>query len=319
MKTTTPLFFLVLLFGCQSNQPSESPPNSIPKDWSQGCSKTDVEFHSVNTGEVNLHVACKGEGPVIILLHGFPEFWYGWYGPMNVLAEHYTVVVPDQRGYNLSDKPPAIEDYVIPKLVEDIKGLMDVVAPDKLAALGAHDWGGPIGWLVAHLYGERIEKLIMVNGPHPNILSRERANNPEQQQASGYMDFFRSPNSEDVLAANDFEVLQGIFQDILTEEEMAIYKEAWGQPDALRSGLNWYRANTGDNESSDSLPDITVQMPTKILWGMKDSALLPGNLVGLEEYVPNLSIQEFPDATHWIIHEEPQAVSAAMLEFLQGE
>ena len=114
-------------------------------------------------------------------------------------------------------------------------------------------------------------------------------------------------------------MLRGFFENVHTEETMAIYKEAWGQPDALKSGLNWYRANTGDNESSDSLPDVTVQIPPKVLWGMKDTALLPGNLIGLEEYVPNLSIQEFPDAPHWIIHEEPQAISTAMLEFIQGE
>jgi pimeloyl-ACP methyl ester carboxylesterase len=252
-----------------------------------------------------------------VFLHGFPEFWYGWKWVMDELAGEFRLVVPDQRGYNLSDKPAELEAYHITKLVGDIVGLIDALDTGKVI-LVAHDWGGVVAWALGAAYPELLDKLVILNAPHPQVFARELAENPEQQAASTYITWFMNEGFEDTLAANDFAFLVGtVFNDSFTEQDKAAYKAAWGQPGALKAGLNWYRANFVDGTPSTG-EVIIDKVPTLVLWGMKDTALLPGNLVGLDEYVTDLTIQKFEDATHWIAHEEAAGVAQAIREFVNS-
>jgi epoxide hydrolase 4 len=205
---------------------------------------------------------------------------------------------------------------VLPLRLDHLVGdVVDMLAAiDGPVVLVGHDWGGGVAWAVASRHPDLIEGLVIVNGPHLNVFADELANNPDQTQAFSYVDSFVQPGFEDTLAANDFFLLSFGFTDLFTDEEMAAYKVAWGQERALEGGLNWYRANF-----EDSLPIITeelnVSVPTLVVWGMKDEALLPGNLDGLDAYVSDLTIQEVPEGTHWVAHEQPIVVADAIRTF----
>lgn len=279
------------------------------------CPLDQTGYATVNVGDIALNVACRGEGQAIVFLHGFPEFSYAWEGVMEQLAKEYRLIAPDQRGFNLSDKPEGIPSYHIDHLVGDIATLLDVTGEPSPILVG-HDWGGPVAWIVAHQVPEKLKALVIVNGPHPDIYLRELAENPQQKQASAYIDLLLGPDSANLLAANDFALLKAqVFNDSFSEEDRAAYVTAWSQPGALDSMINWYRANL-DFKAGVTLPkNITVELPTLVLWGMKDTALLPGNLVGLGDYVSNLKVVEFPEATHWIEHEDPKGIADAIRAF----
>lgn len=282
------------------------------------CPTDETGYATINVNEIALNVACRGQGPAIVFLHGFPEFSYAWENVMKELASEYRLIAPDQRGFNLSDKPEGIDAYHVDHLVEDIVTLLDVINEPKPILVG-HDWGGPIAWIVAHKHPEKLKALVIANGPHPDIYLRELTENPEQKQASAYISLLLGPDSANLLSANDFALLKAqVFNDSFSEEDRAAYVTAWGQPNALPSMINWYRANL-DFESGVTLPkNITVDIPTLVLWGMKDTALLSGNLVGLGNYVSNLKVIEFPNATHWIEHEDPKGIANAIREFDNG-
>ncbi len=303
---------LLLLLGC--------PPASDDDDaieaadpWADGCDAAAPELRMIDVGEVSLHVACQGSGPTLVLLHGFPEFWMGWSAVMNELASEFRLIAPDQRGYNVSDKPFSVDDYRLDLLVADIGGLIDVLGGP--VTLVGHDWGGGVAWAAATDLGERVDRLVIMNAPHMNVFADLLANDPAQQQAFSYLDFFVTPGFEDTMVANDFSFLTSSLGDALSADELVLYKEAWGQPRAIEGGLNWYRANF-----TDGLPNVDrelfVDVPTLVLWGMDDEALLPTNMTGLGPYVSDLTTEEVQGASHWIAHEVPGRVADSIRAFI---
>ena len=210
----------------------------------------------VTVNGVRLHCVTAGpatqsdtDAPLMMFLHGFPEFWYEWKAQLREFAKDHLVVAPDMRGYNLSDKPAEVDAYRVPALIEDIRGLADHFRTGKKFVLVAHDWGGALAWVFAMAYPEALEKLIIINAPHPKIFRELLASDPGQQQASQYMLLFRSPMAEAQLTANNYgaltEVVLGelLRSGKLTETDKAEYVKAWSQPGALTGGLNYYRAS----------------------------------------------------------------------------
>jgi pimeloyl-ACP methyl ester carboxylesterase len=196
--------------------------------------------------------------------------------------------------------------------------------------LVGHDWGGIVAWATAMACPEIVERLVIVNAPHPKIFERELRENPKQQEASQYMLVFRSPQAEAMLSANNFAMMQetilgdGIRQGYISEDDRKAYLEAWSQPGALTGGLNYYRAakvgpGDGGQEAFKTRPmaSFEVKMPTLVIWGEKDPYLLTGNLIGLDQYVPKLTVERIPDATHWVVHEMPARVNELIRDFLE--
>jgi epoxide hydrolase 4 len=286
------------------------------------------EYAEVNG--VRLHYARAGRGPLMIFLHGFPEFWYEWKQQLAEFSRDHTAVAPDLRGYNLSSKPDELSAYQIPQLVEDVRAL----SAQLLASTGgstftlvAHDWGGVVAWVFAAQHPEMLERLVIVNAPHPTIFSRELRENPAQQKASEYMLMFRSAEAEALLSENDYDWLKrAVLGRNPSPEDEDAYLEAWSQPGALTGGLNYYRAAAigpppagaaaADAPRAPALPSIVVRVPTLVIWGEKDTALLTGNLNGLEQVVPKLTVRRIPDGTHWVVREKAADVNKYIREFL---
>lgn len=286
------------------------------------------DFAQING--LRFHYAINGTGKTMLFLHGFPEFWYEWRNLLVEFGKDHQAVAPDLRGYNLSEKPGEVGDYAVRHLVADIRGFFDHFSPGEKGILVAHDWGGAVAWAFAIAYPEYLEKLIIINAPHPAIFARELASNPEQQKASAYMLMFRGEGAEDLLSRNNYRGLQrAVFEsstkpELFTVEDRAAYLAAWSQPGALTGGLNYYRASrigppTGDEEAKPLSNDksLVINVPTLVIWGQKDTALLEGNLKGLEHYVPHLTIRRIPTGSHWVIHEEPKQICELMRDFLK--
>jgi epoxide hydrolase 4 len=283
--------------------------------------------------------ATAGAGNLILFLHGFPEFWYAWKEQLVEFGRDHLAVAPDMRGYNLSSKPAELERYEIKQLVGDVRALVAHLGATSCVLVG-HDWGGVVAWAAAIACPELVEKLVIINSPHPGIFQRELAENPAQQQASQYMLLIRSPEAEAMISANNFELWQkgilaeGLRQGYFTEADRQAYVEAWSQPGALTGGLNYYRAakigppaaqaapltGTGEEASrrKSKFPSLDVKAPTLVIWGEQDPYLLTGNLDGLDRYVPNLRVERIPDGTHWVVHEKPALVNSLIRSFLES-
>ena len=279
---------------------------------------------------VKLHYVTAGKGPLIIFLHGFPEFWYEWKNQLEEFGKDHLAVAPDMRGYNLSSKPEQLDQYQVKYLVEDVRALAEHLGHKKFI-LVAHDWGGAVAWAYAIAHPETLDKLIIINAPHPGVFARELKDNPAQQKASQYMLMFRSDKAEANLSANNYAFLvaavlgAGLKSGTMTEEDKKAYIAAWSQPGALTGGLNYYRAARvgppeGENSSNGNFAadpsKLMVNVPTLVIWGEKDTALLTGNLEGLDQFVPKLTIKRIPDGTHWVIHEKPAEVNGDIREFI---
>jgi len=317
--TALSLTWLVAVTMACSPQPADGNDDDSSQPsllWSEDCPPDQPELRRLDVGTVNLHVACIGSGPTLVMLHGFPEYWYGGWEVARQLATDFRVLLPDQRGYNLSDKPVGLDNYRVPALAEDIVGLLAEVSEEPVLLM-AHDWGGVVGWLTGAEHGEWLRGLIIANAPHPIVFARELAENPDQQSASSYVNVLTADDAEDSLSANDFGLLSYLMDGVLSDDELTLYKQAWAQPGALTAMLNWYRANF--DGLTPVLGDSTavVDVPTLVLWGMQDTALLPGNLVGLDDYVTDLQIEQFPEASHWILHEQPEDVAASVRAFAE--
>jgi len=317
-----------------------------------GAKTTGHEFADVNGVRIHYAIARpmtgENEEPaphagekLIVFLHGFPEFWYAWRKQLEEFGRDFIAVAPDMRGYNLSSKPAAVEEYDIGKLVGDVRGLVEhLAAAHHLGAarcvLVGHDWGGVVAWATAMACPEIVERLVIVNAPHPKIFERELRDNPKQREASQYMGVFRSPQAEAMLSADNFAMLQqtilddGIRQGYFSEADRQAYLEAWAQPGALTGGLNYYRAaklgppGSGGPASGGldafqtkhPMASFEVRMPTLVIWGELDPYLLIGNLNGLDQYVPKLTVERILDATHWVVHEKPARVNELIRDFL---
>jgi len=263
---------------------------------------------------VKLHYVEQGTGALILFLHGFPEFWYEWRDLIPEFASDYHAVAPDMRGYNLSDQPERVEAYQVPVIVEDVHALAVSLSAHRFVLVG-HDWGGVIAWAYASAHPEMLDKLIIVNAPHPVIFARELAGNPAQRQASAYFNLFQSPQAEAFLAQNDFALLQGLIRPWAPPAVIEEYLACWRR--GLTGALNYYRAAQLHSPVAEGLPQMnTIATPTLVIWGEKDIALLTGNLDGLDRYVTDLTVRRVPDGTHWVIHEKTAEVIRYMREFL---
>jgi pimeloyl-ACP methyl ester carboxylesterase len=271
---------------------------------------------TVAANGLKFHVARAGDGPLMLFLHGFPEYWAMW-RPMleHFGARGWCAAAPDLRGYNLSEKPAAVEAYRAKHLMADVLALAAHYTRDKFV-LVAHDWGGAVAWGVAIAHPERLEKLVMLNSPHPYLFWRELCHNPAQQRASEYMRFFRLEKAERVLSENGYARLLGAFSDLDDNSRKALVA-AWSQPGALTGGLNYYRASpmfppSADDPGAKKLQlkaeDFIIKVPTLVVWGERDTALLPGCIDGLDQVVPDLKLVRVPEASHWIAREQTARV-----------
>jgi pimeloyl-ACP methyl ester carboxylesterase len=290
-----------------------------------------IEHHTADVNGVRLHYAQSGSGQLMLFLHGFPEFWYAWKNQLDEFGRDHLAVAPDMRGFNLSSKPEGVEQYRMPLLVEDVRALAAKLgaSPTRKFILVGHDWGGVVAWAFAAAHPAMLEKLIIVNAPHPAVFQRELRDNPAQQKASQYMLMFRALDAEKMLSANDYQMLvnavmgEGLKQGHFTDADKKAYLEAWSQPGALTGGLNYYRAAQVGPPSgtapatSPALPSATVNVPTLVIWGEKDTALLTGNLNGLDAFVPQLTIRRIPEGTHWVVHEQAAVVNRHIREFIR--
>ena len=289
------------------------------------------QFAEVNG--IRLHYASVGRGKLIMFVHGFPEFWFAWEKQLKEFGKDYQAVAPDMRGYNLSSKPSTVEEYHVKDLIEDLKALAKYLGHEKMIMV-AHDWGGAVAWSAAMRYPELLEKLIIINAPHPAVFARELLNNPDQQTASQYMLLLRSAEAQRVLSENNYTRLADVLVQFgskweMTDEKRQKYIEAWSQPGALTGSLNYYRASPlypptskSDEEQISSILNLpkemfAVKMPTLVIWGEEDRALLTGNLDGLEEYVEDLTVKRIPDGTHWVVHEQPELINSLIRDFIK--
>jgi len=293
------------------------------------------EYASVN-GQ-RLHYARAGSGPLMMFVHGFPEFWYEWKYQIAEFSRDHTVVAPDMRGYNLSSKPEELAAYQMPNLVEDLRALSAELMKGANATkftLVAHDWGGVVAWVFAAQHPQLVDKLVIVNAPHPTIFGKLLRDDPAQQKASAYMLMFRSPEAEATLSANNYERLtamvlgDGLKSGTVTDDDRKMYVDAWSQPGALTGGLNYYRASgvgpaAGDDSPAHGnyaahLPSQVVRVPTLVIWGEHDPALHLELLDGLEHVAPGVRVHRIARAGHWVQNEVPDEVNRVMIEFLRA-
>jgi len=276
---------------------------------------------------VKLHYVEQGKGPLILFLHGFPEFWYEWKDLLPDFAKDHHAVAVDMRGYNLSSKPESVEAYRVPIIVEDIRALAQKLKAKKFVLVG-HDWGGVIAWAFAAAHPEMLDKLVIINAPHPTVFARELSSNPAQQKASAYFNLFASPAAEKTLSENNYQRMLQVLSKSLTEEDRKQYLAAWNQPGGLTGGLNYYRASRLSSPAGGVKHDeeqglltaaaMQIAVPTLVIWGEKDTALLTGNLEGLDQYVKPLTIKRVPEGSHWVIHEQPDLMIRTIRDFLKS-
>jgi pimeloyl-ACP methyl ester carboxylesterase len=272
----------------------------------------------------------RAGAPRVLLLHGFPEAAFVWDEVLRRLAGEVAAVAPNLRGFAGSSAPPDVADYRAKVLMADLVALIDSMGA-PLDLLVAHDWGGALAWNLAAQRPELLRRLLIVNSPHPATFLRELRESAEQQAASAYMNFLCRPDAERLLAENDFARLWPFFNGgdgtapWLTEAVKAQFRAVWAG-DGLRGPLNYYRASplrpplaAGDPVNTLVLPDeaVTVHLPTRVLWGLQDAALRPGLLHGLERWVPRLQVQTLADASHWVVHEQPDTVVGAIRQALR--
>ena len=282
----------------------------------------ELEHSYINTNGIRLRVVQAGpkSGIPVILLHGFPEFWYGWRKQIPALVNAgCRVIVPDQRGYNLSDKPKDKKDYDVFTLVDDVLGLIKALDYEKVNLVG-HDWGAVVAWTLAVTHPEKLHKLTVMNVPHPAVMQKFLRRDFEQMRRSWYVGFFQLPwLPEKIFTANNFRRLARAVQgsakkNSYTDADMEKYKEAWSQPDALTSMLNWYRAIV---QHPPQLPeDVRVKVRTLMMWGMKDFALSHRMARPSMDYCDEGNLILFPEATHWVHLDAADEVNHYLIDFL---
>jgi pimeloyl-ACP methyl ester carboxylesterase len=269
--------------------------------------------------DVKLHYVEAGDGPLVVLLHGFPEYWYGWRLQIAPLAKAgYRVVAPDTRGINLSSKPEGFEAYGVDLLADDIKGFIGELGADS-ARLAGHDWGGSIAWTVAMNHPEVVERLAILNAAHPRKLS-EGLKHPSQLQKSWYFFFFAVPGlPEDVVQARDWHFFRHFLHDAdppYTEEEMDRYIEAWSQPGAAAGMINYYRASVRQSQKEAAAKLRPLDARALVIWGEGDSYLNSDLAEPEHDDVPNLDhVERIADASHWVHHDQAERVNKLLIDF----
>jgi len=280
---------------------------------------------------LNVQMGGTRSGERIVLLHGFPESHRTWRAVAPALAADFFVVAPDQRGFGASDKPEGVDQYRTERIVEDLIALADALEIDRFTLVG-HDWGGAVAWLAALRHPDRIKRLVIVNAPHPLVFQKSLIEDEAQRAASQYISAFRNPGMEAGIAAMGFETFYektfGSHADLalVPAEEKAAYLADWSAPGALTAMLNWYRASeivvpaigeVAEAPAWTGQPFPTLQVPTLVVWGLKDKALLPVQLASLHEVVADLRTMATAEAGHFIPWEYPEFVVSAIDDFIR--
>ena len=281
----------------------------------------DIRFQSLNCGEVLLHVAEAGppSGPPVILLHGFPEFWFGWRHQIHALADAgHHVIVPDQRGYNLSEKPDGIDAYDLDHLAADIVGLAHIFGASQFSLVG-HDWGGAVAWQIAENYPERVRRLAVMDAPHPAIWRTAMDIDPEQRKLSRYVRLLGlRVLPELTIRVGGYRALEAALREStcpISDQDMDAYRAAWRQPLALTGMINWYRAILRRRFAIPAAGSIGV--PTQIVWGGRDKYAVARLAEVSRDLCRRGNLTQFPNATHWVQHDEAQRINTILLEFLK--
>ena len=275
----------------------------------------------ISTNGINLHYVTQGEGPLMLMLHGFPEFWYSWRHQIPEFARDYKVVALDLRGYNDSDKPQDADAYVMEELIRDIEGVIKGLGYES-CVLVAHDWGGAIAWSFAYAYPQMVERLIVLNIPHPAKFEAG-IRTPQQLLRSWYIFFFQLPGlPEWLLQANDYGAIASAFTNTavdktaFSEADLEAYKSAAAKPGALTAMINYYRNIFRSIFNNPERQWQRLEVPTLMIWGESDTALGKELTYDTDAYVKNLQIKYIPNCSHWVQQEQPQLVNQYMREFL---
>jgi pimeloyl-ACP methyl ester carboxylesterase len=296
----------------------------------------DGQFADLGNG-TRLHFASSGTkgAPLMLFVHGFPQAWFEWEGQLGEFGRDHFAVAPDLRGFNLSSKPKAVEAYRAVHIVDDLARLIDVLGYDS-AIVVAHDWGGAVAWNLAIFRPEKIKRLIIINAPHPYLFMRALLEDKEQQRSSEYMNWLRADGSELALARDRFRALEkfladenGIAPAWYDEATQARYHAMWSTPGdagshSLTGAVNFYRASPlfpGAKSPAPALLDAAawqVKVPTRVIWGENDRALLPRLLDGLDKVVPDLKITRVPGASHWIVQEDSERINQLIRSALES-
>ncbi len=273
----------------------------------------------ITTNGVKLHYVTQGEGDLMLMLHGFPEFWYSWRHQIPEFAKDYKVVALDLRGYNDSDKPADKSAYVMDEFILDVEGVIKGLGYDKCILVG-HDWGGAIAWNFAYAHPEMVERLIILNLPHPAKFA-EGIRNPQQLLRSSYMFFFQIPwLPEFLIQSSDYQPIEtaikgmAVNKSAFSKEDLEAYKDAAAKRGAMTATLNYYRNIFQQRMTSQDWSVLSV--PTLMIWGEKDTALGKELTYGTEAYVRDFQIKYIPDCSHWVQQEKPELVNQYMREFL---
>lgn len=281
-----------------------------------------MESRIIRTNGIALHTVIAGapDAPPVILLHGFPEFWYGWRNQITALADAgLRVIVPDQRGYNLSDKPERVNQYAIDELVRDMTGLMDALGYDRVKLVG-HDWGAMVAWWTALRHPERLEKLAILNVPHPKVFAKTLNSKPIQMLRSTYAMFFQLPALPEALwGLGGYKFAADMMPRTanagsFSAEDMIKYREAWRKPGAMTAMLNWYRAYVRVPPPPPTTARISV--PTLMIWGAKDPFLDRSMAQPSIDLCDNGELVMVDDATHWVQHDQPTLVNEKLIAYL---
>lgn len=289
------------------------------------------QFAALPNG-TRLHYASAGDAgkPLMLFVHGFPEFWYEWQAQLAEFGADHFAVAPDLRGFNLSDMPDDLAAYKARHIVDDLRLLAAHLGYDKFV-LVAHDWGGAIAWNLAIALPQLLHQMIIINAPHPYLFMQALATDPKQKSASEYMNWLRAEGSETALAKDGFALMEGLFNGMgqpatpwFTDEVRTRYHECWSR--GLRGGVNYYRASplhppTDGHAGPLGLKldpaDFRVTVPTRVIWGERDVALPASLLDGLDQLIPDLQIVRIPEGSHWVIHEQPQRINQLIRGFLK--
>jgi pimeloyl-ACP methyl ester carboxylesterase len=279
-----------------------------------------IRFEKIPTNDIRLHVALAGpeDGDPVILLHGFPDAWFAWEAQIETLAKAgFRVIMPDQRGYNLSDKPKGVSSYRMDTLVDDILGLADALGYERFHLAG-HDFGAIVSWHLAMRHPQRLKRLAIANGPHPAVMQNYLRTHLSQIVKSWYAIFFQLPGlPERVVRINNWQLLLAAMPDDLTPDERDRYRIAWTQPGAMTNMINWYRASL--RQMGKSSTASLIQVPTLVLWGRQDPHISYEMALLTVNRCANGRLVSFKDASHWVMHDKPREVGRLLIEHFRRE
>ncbi|MBA2664827.1 MAG: alpha/beta hydrolase [Bradymonadaceae bacterium] len=290
----------------------------------EGGLESIARFVEIDTNGVTLEALDAGpeDGELVVLLHGFPEFWYSWRHQIVALVEAgFRVIAPDQRGYNLSEKPTKLAAYSTDQLADDVAGIIEAAGHQKAHIVG-HDWGGAVSWWFAERHSERLSSLAVLNCPHHSVFQKALKSDFAQMRRSWYIVLFQVPGLiERIFPMNDWGAGVKILRDTVrkgafSEADIALYKTAWAQPGAFKSMISWYRAAAKNfNERGGKRP---IEQPTLVIWGEQDTALGRNMAQPSAERSTNGRVEFLPHASHWVMQDAPEEVNALLVGFLSG-